>query len=272
MTITRIHWTTSQETKVCESMARILVAEHPLQDWRKTVGDQVPIKQVRHHLPAAQLALDKDFHRSYWTDKHCAQLGQEVMRMLRIKQLDSEKRVAIADSIPTEALIEELAKRLTQHVCQQVLLSIRTDVLEEVRLVTTELVAAEISRVKQVLRHSPISMASAAGILNGDVKVAEKELPTYAVVGLLPKQANIVEAKYKGIANIVPVLTGEYNKIGSNCKNRIAFCMRHIDHASWIKAKASATEAIMVNGHVTDLTTMIDRKIAEFSRLDNVNV
>lgn len=253
----RIHWTTSQVTKVTERLADLMERYYPGFDWTEGYGT-VGVNNLQKLLPEAQTILDKDFHRKYFSPKQLLTFSEDVTRILKERQLEKNKKALILADVPSKLLIEELATRMTHSVVELMLHKMRPEILERAAMETRSIVSKEVDRVKQLLRHDPMVQLTDIG---------QVELPTYAVIGLLKKQANILEQDYRGRCNFEFVLAEESYRIDSACKGKITFCMRFTDSSMFKRAKAVAVEAKMVNGTIGELKRLIDFELSQYNSL-----
>lgn len=254
---TRIHWTTHQCAQISERLADLFQRYYPGFDWSEGYGT-VGATSVKKLLPEAQTVLDKDYHRKHWAPKMLMDFSADVTTILKARHLEQEKKAMVLDNVPAKLLIEELATRMTHSVVEQVLYRMQDKILQRVQEVTTQMLSREIDKVKQILRHDPSIP------LSGLVK---KELPTYAVLGLLKKQADILRADFDGRCNFEFVAAEEGSKIPLLCKDKITFCTRFLDRSLYTKAKSVAVDLKMVNGGVSDLRRLVNFELSQFETL-----
>lgn len=263
-----IKWTDTQYKQVLERLIQLICLKFAGRNWFTVPSDMFPLKDVRPLVRQAQGILEPDFHKNQFHDSLLTKLSEDALRTLRrgqkdhdkeeAKTKDLEKRVTAASGLPIDELVEELARRLTKHITEQVLLSIRSEALGEVRKITGEMVGKEIDRVKQMLHHNPIAV-------NSDPKTF---IPTYVIVGAMKKQFDILEKEFEGRAKLVLIEQYEYGRSSANCKGKIVFCMRFVDHGIHNSAKKLAEEFYFVDGGVSVLRVYIERRLAEFHSLN----
>lgn len=247
----RIRWTTGQRNAISAELVAQVRLQHPHYELRSSQS-LVTSEMIQQALPKAQLVLDRDFHRTFFSTKEMHEFVVDVSRQLWQWQQEEKSLTQISN----DRLLNLLSDRFISIIEEKVL----DRLAPEINKMVDQAIKNRLSELKEFQRHDPQMTPT-----------TREELPTYVIIGTLPDQENDLNNYAKGRINLRFVRTHEYGKADALCKGKTVIAMKFIDHSMYYKTRDAASVFHYVNkGGVSEVKRLIAIEYDKYLTLKGV--
>jgi hypothetical protein len=259
MTRKYVRWTSAQEVAVHEKLVAMLLAEYPTMGASELEAT-IPTGVIRKMLPQAQSVLEPYLFRQHFSDEQIEKWAAACSSLLRKQLLKKHVETLAVTSTPTEELLRELSRRMSDQVAQLVLDQLGGPLLTKLEARVDLMLKRKFEQVEQITKHRPTL---------GGIGSVRKLLPTYVVLGTIPEWEKTLLAQYQGKCLLKFVEDHEYNKVKETCQGKICVCLPKVPHSLASHAKAVASKFTMVRGHLKDVRELLDMHLRDFNTLSS---